>query len=89
VASAPQVYSTIAAVTAYCHAQTVQEEMTVASAPQVYSTLASETAYCHAQTVPEEMTVASAHQVYSQWWASLHDVITALKIGRYQFCLKR
>jgi hypothetical protein len=25
----------------------------------------------------------------SQWWASLHDVITALQIGRYQFCLKR
>jgi hypothetical protein len=24
-----------------------------------------------------------------QWWASLHDVITALQIGRYQFCLKR
>jgi hypothetical protein len=26
---------------------------------------------------------------YIQWWASLHDVITALQIGRYQFCLKR
>jgi hypothetical protein len=24
-----------------------------------------------------------------QWWASLHGVITALQIGRYQFCLKR
>jgi hypothetical protein len=26
---------------------------------------------------------------YQQWWASLHDVITALQIGRYQFCSKR
>jgi hypothetical protein len=26
---------------------------------------------------------------YGQWWASLHDFITALQIGRYQFCLKR
>jgi hypothetical protein len=27
--------------------------------------------------------------IRDQWWASLHDVITALQIGRYQFCLKR
>jgi hypothetical protein len=27
--------------------------------------------------------------ISTQWWASLHDVITALQIGRYQLCLKR
>jgi hypothetical protein len=31
----------------------------------------------------------SVYHIHRQWWASLHDVITALQIGRYQFCLKR
>jgi hypothetical protein len=31
----------------------------------------------------------SNHVTINKWWASLHDVITALQIGRYQFCLKQ
>jgi hypothetical protein len=37
----------------------------------------------------EKTTFQRDKYVQHQWWASLHDVITALQIRRYQFCLKR
>jgi hypothetical protein len=33
--------------------------------------------------------VTNLRGTFVQWWASLHDVVTALQISRYSFPLKR
>jgi hypothetical protein len=42
---------------------------------------------CKSKTVP--VPLYTVGYTYTQWWASLHDVVTALQMSRYFLRLKR